>query len=57
MIDGRSFQTGAWIGWDKRWDFGPVAVVLEVWIEGGAQLSWKPPHFNGYLWLLGNVSL
>jgi hypothetical protein len=57
MIDAESFQTGAWIGWDKRWDFGPVGIVLEVWIEGGAQLSWKPPHFYGYLWLHGNVSL
>jgi len=57
MIDAQAFQTGVWVGWDKHWDFGPLSVVLEAWIEGGAQLSWKPAHFSGYLWLHGNVAL
>jgi hypothetical protein len=55
MLDSRHLQTGAWVGYEKSWTFGPLMVDLEAWIEGDAVVSFKPPHFYGKLWLHGNV--
>ena len=57
MIDAEKLQTGAWVGYDKHWDFGPLSVVIEAWIEGGVILSWKPIFFHGQIWLHGKVEL
>ncbi|MPZ99110.1 MAG: hypothetical protein GEU80_07175 [Dehalococcoidia bacterium] len=57
MIDATQLQTGAWVGYDKRWSFGPLSVVIEAWIEGGVSVSWKPVYFHGELWLHGKVEL
>ena len=57
MLDPQRLRTGAWIGYDKRWTFGPLTVALQAWIEGGATLSWKPLYLTGYLWLHGAVEL
>ena len=57
MLDSRRLQTGAWVGYDNRWQFGPLSVTLEVWLEGDADVSFKPPHFRGGLWLHGKIAL
>jgi hypothetical protein len=57
MLDAHQFAMGAWIGFDKRWNFGPVDIALEAWLEGNALLSFKPPHLHGDLWLHGKVGL
>ena len=57
MLDGKALQTGAWIGWDKNWRFGPVRITFEAWIEGGAMLNWKPAYFQGEAWLHGKVEI
>jgi hypothetical protein len=57
MLDARSLRTGAWIGWDVDWNFGPLRVALEAWLEGGATLSWKPVHLSGFLWLHGKLEI
>ena len=57
MIDPQMLQTGAWVGYDKRWSFGPLSVVVEAWIEGGVAVSWKPVYFHGEIWLHGKVEL
>jgi len=57
MLDAKSLQTGAWIGWDKRWRFGPLRVTFEAWIEGGALLNWKPTYFQGEAWLHGKIEV
>lgn len=56
MVDARQIATGAWIGFDESWKFGPVGVALSTWISGDAVLSFKPPHFSGELWLHGDIS-
>lgn len=55
MLDARRLRTGAWVGYDKDWKFGPLKIELEAWIEGGASLSWKPVYLSGYLWLHGRI--
>lgn len=55
MLDARRLRTGAWVGYDKDWKFGPLKIILEAWIEGGANLSWKPVYMSGYLWLHGRI--
>lgn len=55
MLDAQRLRTGAWVGYDKDWKFGPLDIQLEAWIEGGANLSWKPVYLSGYLWLYGRI--
>ncbi len=58
MIDPKDgLRMGAWIGYDKSWKFGPLAVILQAWIEGRLALSVKPPQASGSLALVGNVQL
>lgn len=57
MIDATMLQTGAWVGYDADWRFGPVSVVVQAWLDGGVVVSWKPVHFHGELWLHGQVEL
>jgi hypothetical protein len=55
MINPSGIRTGAWIGYDKSWNFGALNVSLEGWIEGAANLSAKPQQFQGSLWLHGAI--
>lgn len=55
MLDAYSVATGAFIGYEGHWRFGPITASLEAWIEGNAALSSKPQHFHGDLWLHGRA--
>jgi hypothetical protein len=57
MLDAHQLAMGAWVGYAKRWSFGPLSVELEAWLEGNAVISWKPAHLHGDLWLHGRVAL
>jgi hypothetical protein len=57
MLDPHQLATGAFIGYDGHWRFGPVRASLEAWIEGNAVLSFKPQQFYGDLWLHGRMEL
>ena len=57
MLDPRRLQQGAHIGYAGHWEFGPLEVTLEAWLEGDADVSFKPPHFRGGLWLHGRAGL
>jgi hypothetical protein len=57
MLDPRQLAMGAWVGFDKHWNFGPVGVDLEAWIEGDALLSFKPPQFHGDLSIHGKFAV
>jgi hypothetical protein len=57
MIDPKQLETGAWVGYAKRWKFGPVSLTLEAWLEGNVVVNWTPLHFHGDLWLHGNVEV
>ena len=57
MIDPKQLATGAWVGYAKQWQFGPVGLTLEAWIEGNVIVNWTPLHFHGDLWLHGNVEV
>ncbi len=53
MLDSSKVEMGAYLGFNRSWDFGPVHAGVEAWIEGGTLISWMPVHFAGYLWLHG----
>ena len=57
MLDAHKLATGAWVGYEKHWNFWPLRVTLEAWIEGNTVLSWKPPHLYGDFWLHGKAEL
>jgi len=57
MLDARQIATGAWIGFDKNWRFGPVRIALEAWLEGNVLISWKPAFFHGDVWLHGKLEI
>jgi hypothetical protein len=57
MLDAHGLEMGAWVGYDKKWKFGPLQVALEGWITGAAAVSWKPAHFSGEMWLHGRAEL
>jgi hypothetical protein len=57
MIDPKQLATGAWVGYARRWQLGPVGVTLEAWLDGNAILNWNPLHFHGDLWLHGLVEV
>lgn len=57
MLDASSLKFGAWVGYDRHWDFGPLSVTLESWIEGHAAVSWKPPHVHADFGLHGKAGL
>ena len=56
-LDAQQLAMGAWIGFKQQWQFGPLAVALEAWIDGNARVSWKPAHFYGDLSLHGSAKL
>jgi hypothetical protein len=57
MIDAHALQTGAWVGYDKSWHYGPVKITLEAWLEANAVVNWKPTHFHGDLWEHGKIAM
>lgn len=56
-LDAHQLAMGAWIGFQRNWQFGPLSVGLEAWIDGNARVSWKPAHFYGDLALHGSAKL
>lgn len=57
MLDAQQLAMGAWVGFKQQWQFGPLGVALEAWIDGNARISWKPAHFYGDLSLHGSAKL
>jgi hypothetical protein len=57
MIDAKSVQMGAWIGYDKQWHPGPLSITLQAWLDANAVVSFKPNHFHGDLWLHAAIEL
>jgi hypothetical protein len=55
MIDSSRLRTGMWVGYDKSWKFGPLRVSIQAWLEGKADLSFKPPYFTGSIWVHGSL--
>lgn len=57
MINANRLRTGAWTGIDMHWQFGPLRVVLQAWMEGRADLSFKPVYLQGYLSIHGGFEV
>ena len=57
MLDARSLATGAWVGYDARYRFGPLLVAFSAWMEGDAKISYKPPHYSTSMRLHGGIEL
>lgn len=57
MLDGRQLAMGAWIGFNQGWQFPPLSLSLEAWIEGNALVSWRPTHLFGELCMHGSMKL
>ena len=53
MIDARRLQTGAWIGYVKHLNVGPLKLGIEAFMEANAVLNWKPAHLFAEVWLHG----
>ena len=48
---------GAWIGYDRRWKYGPLRVTLSAWMDTNAFVSWNPTQFKGDLTMVGDLGL
>lgn len=57
MLDAHSLRIGAWVGYDKKWKYGPVKITIEAWLETNAMVNWKPIHFHGDLWAHGKFAM
>ena len=54
-LDAGKLGMGAWIGFEEQWQFGPLGLTLEAWMDANAVVSIRPAHFYGDLWLHGKV--
>lgn len=57
MLDPSQLATGIWVGYDRRFNFGPLGLTVEAWVESNVLISFKPTHFYGDLWLHGQLAL
>lgn len=57
MIDCNGLAMGSSIGYDVGWEFGPLKLALEAWIEGNAGVSFKPAYLYGDLNLHGKAEI
>ena len=57
MLDATQYAMGAWVGFAKKWHFGPLRVEFEAWLEGNSAISVKPPHYYCDIWLHGKAGL
>ncbi|MEN3370987.1 MAG: hypothetical protein V7609_3130 [Verrucomicrobiota bacterium] len=57
MLNAHQLAMGAWVGYDKSWNFGPLSVTLQAWMENNAVVSFKPAHLYADLWVHGAVDL
>ncbi len=57
MLNNQGMQLGGFIGYDKSINAGPVKVTLQAYIEGDAEVSWRPKQFRGRMHLQGAVGL
>ena len=57
MLNARQLAMGAWVGYDKSWNFPPLSVTLQAWMEANAVVSFKPAHLSADLWVHGAVDL
>lgn len=57
MLNARQVAMGCWVGYDKKWKFGPLNVALSAWMESNVVVSFKPMQFYGDMALHGGVEL
>jgi len=57
MLNARQLAMGAWVGYDRSWNFPPLSVTLQAWMESNAVVSFKPAHLYADLWVHGAVDL
>ncbi|HEY0313202.1 MAG TPA: hypothetical protein VGC56_11985 [Allosphingosinicella sp.] len=57
MLNARQVAMGCWVGYDKKWKFGPLGVALSAWMESNVVVSFKPMQFYGDMALHGGVEL
>ncbi|HEU0099228.1 MAG TPA: hypothetical protein VFQ67_10685 [Allosphingosinicella sp.] len=57
MLNARQVAMGCWVGYDKKWQFGPLKVALSAWMESNVVVSFKPMQFYGDMALHGGVEL
>ena len=57
MLNARQVAMGCWVGYDQKWQFGPLKVALSAWMESNVVVSFKPIQFYGDMALHGGVEL
>jgi hypothetical protein len=57
MLNAHRLAMGAWYGYDRTWNPGPLKITLQAWADGNVMVSFKPAQFHGDLWIHGSVDL
>ncbi|HWN43317.1 MAG TPA: hypothetical protein VNW71_13910, partial [Thermoanaerobaculia bacterium] len=57
MLNAHRLALGAWFGYDRKWELGPLSITLQAWADGNVLVSFKPSQFHGDLWIHGAVDL
>jgi hypothetical protein len=57
MVDGAAFKQGASAGYDGRWKFGPLKVVLSSMFGYDMNLFWRPVQVWGQVGIRGEFEL
>ncbi|MBJ7608164.1 MAG: hypothetical protein JF887_01865 [Candidatus Dormibacteraeota bacterium] len=57
LIGDDGLQLGAYIGYDKSWDFGPLSVGVKAYIAGIAAVQWRPLEVGAGLEIHGEAHL
>ncbi|MEM9916894.1 MAG: hypothetical protein AAF990_02290 [Bacteroidota bacterium] len=57
MIDPKEMAFGFFIGYDKKWNFGPVGIRLACYLQGGLRAVWSPEFLDAFLEVKGEVAL
>ena len=57
MGAGPHIEAGGLYGFDVRKDFKVGYAVLKAYIEGGAGVSWKPEHLEGWLHMVADIGV
>ncbi|MEO0337740.1 MAG: hypothetical protein AAF242_00865 [Bacteroidota bacterium] len=57
MIDPKGLLFGFFVGFDKKWDFGPLGVRLACYIKGDVAIVWAPEFLDAAFEFKGEVAL
>nr|WP_263327076.1 hypothetical protein [Neobacillus sp. Marseille-Q6967] len=57
MLEPDKMEMGGFIGYDAEYSAGPASLSLQAYMEGAAEISWRPKQLIGSLHLQGLIAL